>query len=325
MSYNKQHNNSKGQGNPVDSNENYEKENNGSYFFLLKQADDNNCLDEYYEREYKKLEDKIGELIKSIKNEKQEIDIDAIKFRLKKLETEYVEYQAKKSCKNCFTDLSDFLILNPDLLNYCPKCGIKLLKREIVEFGRYPYEEDGTIKPIEWIVLEKYKDGTALLLSKFGIEAKEYDEEQDNYSWEKCTLRKWLNSDFYNMAFNAEEQKKIIVSNVVNGDNNPKYTTDGGKNTKDKVFILTFQDMLTFFNSNEARDTSPTPYALEKGAYIDESGDGAPGIIWLRSPGANDSFVGCVAEGGFLDYFGAPGDIYNAVVRPAIRINIDNL
>jgi ribosomal protein L40E len=42
---------------------------------------------------------------------------------------------------------------------------------DIIKFGSYPYETDGTEKPIEWIILEKYSDGKALVISKYGLDA----------------------------------------------------------------------------------------------------------------------------------------------------------
>lgn len=77
---------------------------------------------------------------------------------------------------------------------------IKNLKAgNIIEFGSYPFEADGTEKPIEWIILERYSDDTALLLSRYGLDSKRFDSSSNN--WEQSEIRAWLNNTFYNKAF----------------------------------------------------------------------------------------------------------------------------
>ncbi|MBO4555334.1 MAG: hypothetical protein J5706_01145, partial [Elusimicrobiales bacterium] len=41
---------------------------------------------------------------------------------------------------------------------------------DIIEFGSYPYYENGGEKAIEWEILEKYNDGTALVISKYALQ-----------------------------------------------------------------------------------------------------------------------------------------------------------
>ena len=69
---------------------------------------------------------------------------------------------------------------------------------DIIEFGSYPYEADGTEKTIKGQILKKYNDGTALVISKYALDALRYNETSINITWEKSTIRKWLNNDFYN-------------------------------------------------------------------------------------------------------------------------------
>lgn len=58
-------------------------------------------------------------------------------------------------------------------------------KSDIITFGKY-----------EWIVLKK-ETGKLLIITKNVIETKEYNEAREDVTWETCTLRKWLNEDFY--------------------------------------------------------------------------------------------------------------------------------
>ena len=60
----------------------------------------------------------------------------------------------------------------------------------IVTFGRYEQDGDKENGPeeIEWVLLD-VQDGKALLLSKYGLEAKPYNTEYTDVTWETCTLR----------------------------------------------------------------------------------------------------------------------------------------
>ena len=108
----------------------------------------------------------------------------------------------------------------------------------IVTFGRYEQDGDKENGPeeIEWVVLD-VQDGKALLLSKYGLEAKPYNTEYTDVTWETCTLRAWLNSDFLNKAFSAEEQSAILTTTVDNSSSqgyNDLNSIDGN-NTRDKI------------------------------------------------------------------------------------------
>jgi uncharacterized repeat protein (TIGR02543 family) len=75
------------------------------------------------------------------------------------------------------------------------------------------YEQDNNLangaEDIEWLVLEK-KDGKALLLSKYALVTKPYNEEDTDVTWESCTLRSWLNGEFYK----AISDHEVRISNL---------------------------------------------------------------------------------------------------------------
>ena len=74
--------------------------------------------------------------------------------------------------------------------------SMKLKKGDTFEFGVWKEQ------PIEWQVLATR--GSILCISKYSIEKRRFDEESD--VWKNSELRQWLNSDFYNKAFNSEEK-----------------------------------------------------------------------------------------------------------------------
>ena len=99
-----------------------------------------------------------------------------------------------------------------DSVTAAPKKITSVAVGDVVTFGKYPQTAAGTDQtPIEWIVLD-VQDGKALLLSKYGLEMKQYNTEYTDITWETCTLRTWLNSDFLNKAFSSEEQSAILIT-----------------------------------------------------------------------------------------------------------------
>jgi len=96
-----------------------------------------------------------------------------------------------------------------------------------VVFGNYEQDgnKDNGTEPIEWIVLEK-TSGEMMLLSKYILDdRKYYDGEAKEVTWKDSGIRKWLNSSFCNKAFNDEEIKKIVFTQLEEG-------------VKDYVFLL---------------------------------------------------------------------------------------
>ncbi len=193
-----------------------------------------------------------------------------------------------------------------------------------VTFGSYPQTEAGNDNtPIEWLVLEN--DGeTALLISRYALDCKPYDEKQEDTTWEKCTLRGWLNNEFFNNAFSVEEKQSILQSEV-SADKNPKYSTNPGNATKDKVFLLSIVEANKYFKRDDARRCASTDYAIQQGVYTSDSNKAEGRNTcwwWLRSPGSrshNAAFVSSVGSIGDLGY--GSGSSRNAV-RPCVRVRL---
>ena len=82
---------------------------------------------------------------------------------------------------------------------------------ESVTFGSYEQDNDigNGSEPMEWIVLD-HQDGRTLLLSKYGLDGIWYNTDRVDVTWENCNLRRWLNTDFYNMAFDDTEKELIV-------------------------------------------------------------------------------------------------------------------
>ena len=94
---------------------------------------------------------------------------------------------------------------------------------------------------IKWRVLQ-VNNSMMFVVADQGLDCKNYDEGDASVTWETCTLRNWLNNDFYGMAFDSREQGAVVPQTVVNEDN-PTYGTEGGNNTQDKVFLLSIGEV----------------------------------------------------------------------------------
>ncbi len=157
------------------------------------------------------------------------------------------------------------------------------------------YNHGMQIKDIEWRVLER--DGNrALLISNYIIDRQKFNESSENTSWEKCSLRKWLNNDFYNTAFSSS-----------------------GNDTNDKIFLLSIDEVKKYFPSDAYTRCQVTLFAKNKGAYC----DGAYfGYWWLRTTGQslqNATYI--FYSGGISDMgYDVTGIIFG--VRPAMWVSL---
>ncbi|MCR5113886.1 MAG: DUF6273 domain-containing protein, partial [Acholeplasmatales bacterium] len=187
--------------------------------------------------------------------------------------------------------------------------------------------------PIEWDILEA-SNGKALIIANLILDSQEYYPSSSESSFEHnggtgyannyelSNIRKWLNDNFYNTAFN-DLQKSIIETTEVDnsgssvGNSSNKYVCN---NTNDKMFLLSIKEAKTYYTSDKARQCKGTYYAKCQGLYVDNENGNS--FWWLRSP---DSGISSLAHYVYTD-----GDDYNlnAVyvtsngIRPACYISL---
>lgn len=143
--------------------------------------------------------------------------------------------------------------------------------KKIITFGNWNGQ------PIEWIVLKEIGYYT-LVISKYHV----------NYmtlswagTWESCSFRKYLNSEFWSGAFTKEEKIKVVNT----------FLPDA--NCKDNVFLL---------SENEASNLM----TLDERIYRDN--------WYLRTP-FNNSFMKMSHKTGDFNYGSA-----NYYIRPAMNV-----
>lgn len=89
--------------------------------------------------------------------------------------------------------------------------------------------------------------------------------------------RYWLNNTFYKSAFSTSERSRIVAVTNSNPDN-PSYGTDGGPNSEDRIFFLSYDEMLKYMPNKSDRKCQMTRAAKKESGNSDL-------IWWLRTPG----------------------------------------
>ncbi len=188
-------------------------------------------------------------------------------------------------------------------------------------FGTYEQDNNPSNgkENVEWLVLE-ITDGRALVISKDALDCQPYHTEWVGVTWETSALRGWLNNDFLNTAFTADERAKIHTV-AVSADKNPGYPTDPGRETQDKVFLLSVTEAGKYFGSNSARQCLPTAYAVANGVRENKKGYCS---WWLRSPGFAPRIVTQVLGGGDIFEGGSTALGRRVAVRPVFWVDLDS-
>ena len=222
---------------------------------------------------------------------------------------------------------------------------------DCVWFGNYWQEDtngDGKAdknddkQPIKWRVLSVDGEDAFLIADKI-LDRQQYNDTHSSVTWETCTIRSWLNgygtgankdgkdyssNNFLIDAFAAGEQSAIRTTNVANN-NNPKYDTEGGNGTSDKVYLLSLDevnnpsyglssDYNKFDGSRRAKNTG---YAKEQGSLTSMEYAGS-GYWWLRSPGYYSNDAAYVNINGYVRRYGYDVHDDDVGVRPALHLNL---
>ena len=187
--------------------------------------------------------------------------------------------------------------------------------------------------PITWRVLE-VADGTVLLMSDRGLDCLPYHNEYADVFWESSDLRAWLNGPFLDAAFTDAERAAIVRSDVAN-DSNHYFGTACGSGTHDRAFILSEAEVFSSaraeaygFRPSDAvaeagRRILPTAYAAARGAWQAEQADTAGIGFWLlRTNGYTQDNIVYVGEKGYLYNRGIPVTCPDALIVPAIRVQL---
>ena len=159
----------------------------------------------------------------------------------------------------------------------------------VVNFGGY-----------RWLIL-KTEETKMLIISEDVIMEKAYHESGIASTWADCSLRTYLNNEFYN-TFNAADKAMILETT--------NYGVKDDKDTKDKIFLLNEDEVNRYFTNNGDRIARYQYYGSENDTWF------AGESWWLRSP---------MNYG--VDYNGAVSNVKPNIsekcgIRPVMWINI---
>ncbi|MCL1988209.1 MAG: DUF6273 domain-containing protein, partial [Firmicutes bacterium] len=191
----------------------------------------------------------------------------------------------------------------PPKNKHSPKVG------DIITFSNY-----------EWRILH-VQNKQALLLSDLVLETRPYNIKNTAITWEKCSLRYYLNNDFYNKL---SDKSQITQKTIVN-DDHPEYGIFGGNRTTDRIFLLSLEEVVNYFGNGNS-DMS----ILKNDGYISDKNNskriardtsGAAAWWWLRSPGYFSGIASFVSNGGVVNVIHYSVSVVGGV-RPALWINL---
>ncbi len=185
-----------------------------------------------------------------------------------------------------FKELGDYA----DAPAFVRKCETlrKFAVGKTVDFGR----------DIRWRVVDE-RGRMRLLFAERAVCSRAYHDQMDDTSWSDCTLRAWLNGEFLSEWFSTQE-KALILSGVVRNLRSPRFFTNGGKNTVDRVFIPDIEEIARYLPSEEER-----------------TGDG---WWWLRTPGCNLRSAVAVYRDGSIYDIGIHVNYSDGGVRPMLWV-----
>lgn len=195
---------------------------------------------------------------------------------------------------------------------------------ETYTFGSYEQDGDSSNgkEPIEWLVLDRDGD-KVLLLSKYALAYQSfmpfYEPVTEPYTWESCSLRRWLNGTFLNAAFSADEQQRLLTTTVITSPGS-LHRENGPVTTEDRVFLLSNTEVYAYFASEAATAAEYTAYALSENPWPGNAATPGPADWWLRTTDGYDHPDGVYADGRVGEGARAYEGEY---VRPAIWITVD--
>lgn len=183
---------------------------------------------------------------------------------------------------------------------------------------------------INWRVLD-VQDGKALVLSDLILENRKLNEKSNALNeWANSSLRTYLNEDFYNETFSKKEKTRILSSTLVNNIN-PEYSNSLGTDTKDKIFLLSKEEVNRYFKDEESRiayadRNAPAIYysTVNDGAINPYEGVYQKHTSWywlLRTPAWNNESRVCSVDPSGKDATSANNIEYG--LRPAMWIKLD--
>ncbi len=207
-----------------------------------------------------------------------------------------------------------------------------LLSYKKIRFGGY-----------SWLIMEETEEAF-FCLTEHLIAVRAYHEVEEAVTWKYCSLRKWLNTDFFD-SLQPSERLLISERKLLNQDN-CFYKTSGGDETNDRIFLLSYSEMrqyLSFGKELSVSEQNTDLTKVQKDDFLRKAFLSLPpkriaeanvqfqhdySLLngqalgwWLRSPGSSPSRAMRVNCHGTVRTYGREVNRSLVGVRPAAWIN----
>ncbi len=189
-------------------------------------------------------------------------------------------------------------------------------------------------EPIYWRVLNP---NTGMIISENLLDSQAYRDTVFYYSlnyyssaeklfyannYAESSIRKWLNTDFYNTAFSHLQQEIMVYTeneNMAYNDSLETVPSYKCENTNDKIYLLSTIEVFDSslgFSSNSSRQGIGTDYARCNGL----SGNNGLSDWWLRSAGISSGYASRVSGSGGYTRDDVDVCMTSLGVRPVLNI-----
>ena len=174
-----------------------------------------------------------------------------------------------------------------------------LVSMEKARIAELPDGEKIRFGEVNWRILTH--DGGRVLLLKDKTQGQApYQKGGGATDWEHSSLREWLNTTYIDTLFSFPLEQEALMETTVPSSDNPVYGTEGGNETKDKLFLLS--------------DTEFQQYAdlVPKTHYL----------WWLRTPGNSPESTSIVSTDKEVMSYGYDTGSEVVKTRPAIWVDV---
>ena len=173
------------------------------------------------------------------------------------------------------------------------------------------FGKDSEDNPYKWLVLDvDTENKKALLIMDGYIDTMYMFADDEVHTWENSQIREYLNfQPNMDVMFTAEEQEFILETAVANPAN-PKTGVSSGKDTTDRLFLLSTEEMEKYFENPQDR--------------VVYDAEGSPVGQYLRTAGGEESYFAMIIQdnSGEIDYNGSHGYSGAYAIRPAMWVDV---
>lgn len=211
---------------------------------------------------------------------------------------------------------------------------IEDIEYDCIYFGNYWQEDtnkDGNADknddktPVKWRVLSVNGDD-AFIMADRCLDYMPYNKIYSDVTWETCDIRKWLNQEFYNVLCD-ENEKKAVKDTYVNNSVNMNVELKKGNDTTDKIYLLSFNDMISddygfperSYMGTVLRHAGNTDYAHEIRSLCEDN-HFYIGIQWLLRDQKDNKDI-YISDDGII-YGGYNIGERGYYIRPAMHIDL---